>query len=131
MKKMKKMKIYISNKSKEEQREYPDPNSICKKIIIREELKPETAEDGNYRQSFNMEISRISNLSIKASQGIRRLTKEEIKEMEIFKKREKSKNKEIIKYKKCYEKEKNKNKLDTLKHAIKIIEMHKKSIFIL
>ena len=129
IKEYKKKKIYISNKSKEEQKEYPDPNSLCKKIIIREELKPETAEDGNYRQSFNMEISRISNLSIKASQGIRRLTKEEIKEMEIFKKREKSKNKEIIKYKKCYEKEKNKNKLDTLKHAIKIIEMHKKSIF--
>ena len=126
-------KIYSSNNIKtnynEEQKRKSDSNKIFEKIIIREELKPETAEDGNNRQIFSMEISNNVNMAIKASLGTKRVTKEEIKELEIIKKREKQNNKKIKIYKKNYETEKNKNKLSNLKHAIKIVEYHKKSIF--
>ena len=126
-------KIYLSNNVdnnyKEEQKRKSDSNKIFEKIIIREELKPETAEDGNNRQIFDMEISNNVNMAIKASLGTKRVTKEEIKELEIIKKREKQKNKKIEIYKKNYETEKNKNKLSNLKHAINLVEYHKKSIF--
>ena len=123
-----KKNVNINNDYKEEQKRNSNSNGIVEKIIIREKIKPETAEDGNDRQIFNMEISKNANMSIKASFGKRLITKKEIKEIEIIKKREIEKNKEIAKYKKNYEKIKNKNKLDNLKHVIKIVEYHKKSI---
>ena len=124
-----KKKVYIRNDNKEEQKRNSDSNGIFEKIIIREKVKPETAEDGNDRQIFNMEISKNANMSIQAAFEKRLVTKKEIKELEIIKKREIEKNKEIAKYKKNYEKIKNKNKLDNLKHVIKIVEYHKKSIY--
>ena len=124
-----KKEVYARNDYKEEQKRNSNSNGIVETIIIREKTKPETAEDGNDRQLFNMEISKNANMSIKASFGKRLITKKEIKEIEIIKKREIEKNKEIAKYKKNLEKIKNKNKLDNLKHAIKIVEYHKKILY--
>ena len=124
-----KKKVYIRNDYKEEQKRNSDSNTIFEKIIIREIKKPETAEDGNDRQLFNMEISKNVNMKIQPAFEKRLVTKKEIKEMEIIKKREIERNKEVTKYKQNYEKIKNKNKLDNLKHVIKIVEYHKKSIF--
>jgi hypothetical protein len=126
----KKKILYFNNNniSPKERKRKSSSNLIKEKIIIREELKPETAEDGNERQTFDMKISKNLNMKIPSSFGTKRLTKEEMKELEIIKKREKEKNKKILIYKKNYETIKNKNKLDTMKHAIKIVEYHKKII---
>ena len=94
-------------------------------MIIREELNQETEEEKNERKKFDMKISKNLNMKIPSSYGSKRMTREEI---EIIKKREKEKNKKILIYKKNYETIKNKNKLDTLKHAIKIVEYHNKII---
>ena len=67
-------------------------------------------------------------MKIPSSYGSKRITRGEMEEIEKIKKREKEKNKKILIYKKNYETIKNKNKLDTLKHAIKIIEYHNKII---
>ena len=126
----KKKILYFNNNniSPNERKRKSSSNLIKEKIIIREELKPETAEDGNERQTFDMKISKNLNMKIPSSFGTKRVTKEEMKELEIIKKREKEKNKKILIYKKNYETIKNKNKLDTLKHAIKIVEYHNKII---
>ena len=126
----KKKILYFNNNniSQNERKRKSSSNLIKEKIIIREELKPETAEDGNERQTFDMKISKNLNMKIPSSFRTKRVTKEEMKELEIIKKREKEKNKKILIYKKNYETIKNKNKLDTMKHAIKIVEYHKKII---
>ena len=100
--KEKNKKILIKNHSKQDIRRKSSSNNIFEKIIVREELKPETAEDGNHRQKFDMKISKNVNMKIPASFGTRKLTTKEIKEIEIIKKREKERNKEVQKYKKSY-----------------------------
>ena len=101
---------------------------IKEKIIIQKEAKPETAEEGNDRQIFDMKIIKGLAMSIGASTETREIIKNEQKEIEIFKKREREKNKEIDKYKEDIQKEKLKNKHDNLRRAMKITEYWKKSI---
>ena len=101
---------------------------IRQKIIIQKEYPPETAEEGNDMQIFDMKICKGSSLFIKPSSKLRKIIKEENKEIEIFKKREREKNKQIDKYKKDIEKQKQKSKLDALKVAIRIVESLKKII---
>ena len=101
---------------------------IRQKIIIQKEYPPETAEEGNDMQIFDMKICKGSSLFIKPSSELRKIIKEENKEIEIFKKREREKNKQIDKYKKDIEKQKQKSKLDALKVAIRIVESLKKII---
>ena len=84
--------------------------------------KPETAEEGNDTQIFDMKIIQGVAMSIEPSSETKEIIKEELKEIEIFKKREKERNKQINKYKKYIEKQKRKNKLDKLKNALRIAE---------
>ena len=101
---------------------------IKEKIIIQKEAKPETAEEGNDTQIFNMKICKTVAMSIDASTVTKEIIKNEEKELEIFKKREREKNKEIDRYKEDILKEKLKNKSDSLRHVIKITEYWKKRI---
>ena len=101
---------------------------IKEKIIIQKEAKPETAEEGNDRQIFDMKIIKGVAMSIGASTETREIIKNEQKEIEIYKKREREKNKEIDKYKEDIEKEKLKNKNDNLRRAMKIADYWKKRI---
>ena len=123
----KKKILYFNNNniSPRERKRKSSSNLIKEKMIIREELNQETEEEKNERKKFDMKISKNLNMKIPSSYGSKRMTREEI---EIIKKREKEKNKKILIYKKNYETIKNKNKLDTLKHAIKIVEYHNKMI---
>ena len=95
------------------------------KIIIQKEPKPETTEEGNDVQNFDMKIKKIVAMSIEASTETKEIIKDEIKEIEIFKKREREKNKQINKYKKDIEFQKLKNKYDKLKGALRIIDYWK------
>ena len=101
---------------------------IREKIIIHKEKPPETAEEGNDFQIFDMKISKRISMNIKPSTELRKIIKDENKEIEIYKKREREKNKEIDKYKKDIELQKEKSKLDLLKRAIRIVEAFKKVI---
>ena len=101
---------------------------IKEKIIIQKEAKPETAEEGNDTQIFRMKMCKTVAMSIDASTVTKEIIKNEEKELEIFKKREREKNKEIDKYKKDILKEKLKNKFDSLRHVIKITEYWKQRI---
>ena len=95
------------------------------KIIIQKEKKPETAEEGNDTQVFDMKVCKRVSMSIEASSETKEIIKDEIKEIEIFKKREREKNKEINKYKKDIQKEKLKNKINKLKNLLRIAEYWK------
>jgi len=106
----------------------PQKIKIKEKIIIQKEMPPETAEEGNNFQIFDMKISKRVSLFIKPSTELKHKITDEQKEFEIVKKIEREKNKEIDKYKKDIEKHKEKSKLDTLKYAIKTIEIFKKRI---
>ena len=101
---------------------------IREKIIIQKEKPPETAEEGNDFQVFDMKISKRISMNIKPSTELRKIIKDENKEIEIYKKREREKNQEIDKYKKDIELQKEKSKLDFLKRAIRIVETLKKMI---
>ena len=101
---------------------------IKQKIIKQKQRPPETAEEGNDMQVFDMKIIKGISMNIKPSVESRKIIKDENKEIEIFKKREREKNKEIDKYKKDIEKHKQKSKLDSLKRAIRIVETFKKMI---
>ena len=101
---------------------------IREKIIIQKEKPPETAEEGNDFQVFDMKISKRISMNIKPSTELRKIIKDENKEIEIYKKREREKNQEIDKYKKDIELQKEKSKLDFLKRAIRIVETFKKMI---
>ena len=90
------------------------------KIIIKKEPKPQTAEEGNDAQIFDMKVCEKVAMSIEASTETKEIIKDELKEIEIFKKREREKNKQINKYKKDIQLQKLKNKLDKLKGAIRI-----------
>ena len=119
----------VTKKDKKEREEYiryiEKPVEIIKekeKIVIQKEPKPETAEEGNDTQVFDMKVIQGVAMSIEASAETKEIIKEELKEIEIFKKREKEKNKQIKKYKKDIEQQKKKNKLDKLKNIIRIAE---------
>ena len=96
------------------------------KIIIQKEAKPETAEEGNDTQVFDMKISKRVAMSIEAAVENKEIIKDEIKEIEIFKKREREKNKQIDRYKKDIQIQKLKNKLGKLKSAIRISDYWRK-----
>ena len=65
---------------------------IKEKIIIQKEAKPETAEEGNDRQIFDMKIIKGVAMSIGASTETREIIKNEQKEIKKKKKREKNDN---------------------------------------
>ena len=92
------------------------------KIIVKKEPKPETAEEGNDAQVFDMKVCKRVAMSIEASTETKEIIRDELKEIEIFKKREREKNKQIDKYKKDIQLQKLKNKLDKLKGAIRITD---------
>ena len=96
------------------------------KIVIQKEAKPETAEEGNDTQVFDMKISKRVAMSIEAAVENKEIIKDEIKEIEIFKKREREKNKQIDRYKKDIQIQKLKNKLGKLKTAIRISDYWRK-----
>ncbi len=75
-----------------------------------------------------MKVKKIVSMSIEASTETKEIIKDEIKEIEIFKKREREKNKQIKKYKKDFELQKLKNKYDKLKGAIRIIDYWKNKL---
>ena len=106
----------------------PQKIKIKEKVIIQKEMERETAEEGNNFQIFDMEISKIVSLFIKASNILGKKKVDEIQELEVVKKREREKNKEIDKYKKYIEMQKLKNLYDALRHAIRIVEGFKKRI---
>ena len=117
----------IKTKDKKVREEYirfiEKPVEVIKekeKIIIKKEAKPETAEEGNDTQKFDMKLCKGVAMSIEASGETKEIIKDELKEIEIFKKREKEKNKQINKYKKDIELQKLKNKYDKLKNIIRI-----------
>ena len=126
------IKIPTEKKDKKIREEYvryiEKPVEIIKekeKIVIQKEPKPETAEEGNDTQLFDMKICKRVEMSIEASTETKEIIKNEIKEIEIFKKREREKNKQINKYKKDIEMQKMKNKLDKLKGAMRIADYWK------
>ena len=123
------VKIPSEKKEKKIREEYvryiEKPVEIIKekeKIVLQKEAKPETAEEGNDTQLFDMKICKRVGLSIEASTETKEIIQNEIKEIEIFKKREREKNKQINKYKKDIEMQKLKNKLDKLKGAMRIAD---------
>ena len=124
--------IRRDKKTREEYVKYIEkPVEIIKekeKIIVQKEKKPETAEEGNDAQLFDMKICKRVAMSIEASTETKEIIKDEIKEIEIFKKREREKNKEIKKYKKDIQKEKLKNKLNKLKGAMRLTDYWKNKL---
>ena len=106
----------------------PEKIVVKEKTIIKKELPPETAEEGNNFQIFDMKISKRVSLFIEATTELGQKRTDEIKELEVIKKREREKNSEIDKYKKDIEAQKLKNLLDTLRRAIRIAEGFKKRI---
>ena len=125
-------KIRRDKKTREEYVRFIEkPVEIIKeeeKIIIQKEKKPETAEEGNDAQLFDFQICKRVAMSIEASTETKEIIKDEIKEIEIFKKREREKNKEIKKYKKDIQKEIFKNKLNKLKGAMRITDYWKNKL---
>ena len=108
--------------------ELPQKVKIKEKIIIQKESKPETAEEGNNMQIFDMKISKRVSMFIEPDMELRKIIRDEQKELEIIKKREREKNKEIDKYKNDIENRKKKNKIDALKSSVLIVESLKKRI---
>ena len=98
------------------------------KIIIQKEEKPETAEEGNDAQLFDMKVVKDVAMSIEALNESKQVITNELKEIEIFKKKEKEKNKQIHKYKKDIELQKLKNKYDKLKGVIRLTDYWKNKI---
>ena len=101
---------------------------IKEKTIIQKELPPETAEEGNNFQIFDMKISKRVSLFIEPTTELGKKIVDEEKELEIIKKREREKNNEIDKYKKDIETQKLKSLLDALRRSIRVAEGFKKRI---
>ena len=120
--------IKLPNKDLNKSMELPEKIKLKERIIIQKEAKPETAEEGNNMQIFDMKVSKRVSMYIEPAMEFRKIIKEEQKELEIFKKREREKNKEIDKYKDDIERRKIKNKIDALKSSILIVESLKKRI---
>ena len=108
--------------------EIPEKIKLKERIIIQKEAKPETAEEGNNMQIFDMSVSKRISMYIEPEFEFRKIIRDEQKELEIFRKREREKNKEIDKYKDDIEKRKKKNKIDALRSSILIVESFKKRI---
>ena len=108
--------------------ELPQKIKLKERIIIQKEAKPETAEEGNNMQIFDMEVSKRVSMYIEPAMEFRKIIRDEQKELEIFRKREREKNKELDRYKDDIERRKKKNKIDALKSSILIVESFKKRI---
>ena len=108
--------------------EIPEKIKLKERIIIQKEAKPETAEEGNNMQIFDMNISKRVSMFIEPSFEFRKIIRDEQKELEIFKKREREKNKEIDRYKDDIERRKKKNKIDALRSSVLIVESFKRRI---
>ena len=108
--------------------EIPEKVKLKERIIIQKEAKPETAEEGNNMQIFDMTVSKRVSMYIEPAMEFRKIIRDEQKELEIFRKREREKNKEIDKYKDDIEKRKHKNKIDALRSSVLIVESLKKRI---
>ena len=101
---------------------------LKEKIIYEKEMPAETAEEAVGFQIFEMKISKRVSLFIEPSTELRQKIIDEKKELEVFKKRERERSKEIDKYKKDIELHKLKNLLDALRRAIRITESFKRRI---
>ena len=108
--------------------ELPEKVKLKERIIIQKEARPETAEEGNNMQIFDMTVSKRVSMYIEPAMEFRKIIRDERKELEKYKKREKDKNREIDKYKDDIERRKIKNKIDALKSSILIVESFKKRI---
>ena len=108
--------------------ELPERIKLKERIIIQKEQKPETAEEGNNMQIFDMEVSKRVSMYIEPAMEFRKIIRDEQKELEIFRKREREKNKELDRYKDDIERRKKKNKIDALRSSILIVESFKKRI---
>ena len=106
----------------------PEKIKIKEKIIIQKEMEPETAEEGNNFQIFNMFICRRVSLFIEATSKLGKKIIDENEELEVMKKRERERSQEIDKYKKDIENRKLKSVLDTLRYSIRVVEGFKKRI---
>ena len=106
----------------------PEKIKIKEKLIIQKEMEPETAEEAIGFQVFDMKISKRISLFIEPSTELRQKILNEHKELEIFKKREREKSKEIDQFKKDIEMHKLKGLLGSLRRAIRDAESFKKRI---
>ena len=106
----------------------PEKIKIKEKIIIQKEMEPETAEEGNNFQIFDMNICRRVSLFIKATTELGKKITDESESLEVMKKRERERSQEIDNYKKDIANRKLKSLLDTLRHSIRIAEGFKKRI---
>ena len=88
--------------------ELPQKIKLKERIIIQKEAKPETAEEGNNMQIFDMEVSKRVSMYIEPAMEFRKIIRDEQKELEIFRKREREKNKELDRYKDDIERRKKK-----------------------
>ena len=125
--------IKLNNEEKEDKLnkttiQVPEKIRIKEKLIIQKEMEPETAEEAIGFQIFDMKICRRVSLLIEPSTELRQKIINEKKELEIFKKREREKSKEIEKFKKDIEMHKLKSLLDSLRRAIRTSESFKKRI---
>ena len=67
--------------------ELPQKIKLKEKIIIQKEAKPETAEEGNNMQIFDMSISKRVSMFIEPAMEFRKIIRDEQKELEIFRKK--------------------------------------------
>ena len=88
--------------------EIPEKIRLKERIIIQKEAKPETAEEGNNMQIFDMQVSKRVSMYIEPEFEFRKIIRDEQRELEIYKKRERDKNKELDKYKDDIERRKKK-----------------------
>ena len=101
---------------------------LKEKIIYEKEKPAEMAEESVGFQIFDMKISKRISLYIDPSTELRQKIIDEQKELEVIKKRERERSKEIDKYKKDIELQKLKNLLDVLRRAIRSSESFKRRI---
>ena len=85
--------IKLPNNDLNKSMELPEKIKLKERIIIQKEAKPETAEEGNNMQIFDMKVSKRVSMYIEPAMEFRKIIREEQKELEIFKKREREKNK--------------------------------------
>ena len=106
----------------------PERIKIKEKLIIQKQMQPETAEEAVGFQIFEMKIGKRISLFIEASTELRQKIINEQKELEIFKKREREKSKELEQFKKDIEMHKLKGLLDALRRAIRDADSFKRRI---
>ena len=106
----------------------PERIKIKEKLIIQKQMEPETAEEAVGFQIFEMKKSKRISLFIEASTKLRQKIINEQKELEIFKKREREKSKELEKFKKDIEMHRLKGLLNALRSAIRNADSFKRRI---